>query len=126
MSMEDPIAQAWSDLYTSNPKIKAFALLKGSSVTWQTSNWNLVNEADVLSSILKSPADTLRIGDVEYHRVHVDDTSFVATADGDGGHLLMSLIDVGTWLVAWAAPEADPELAQIDLAKTALDLREKV
>ncbi|MHA1771229.1 MAG: hypothetical protein ACTSYL_06345 [Candidatus Thorarchaeota archaeon] len=124
--MEDPIGHAWNNLYAANPKIQAFAIIKGSTVAWQTSNWDLVAEAESLSSILKNAPEKIRVNKVEYHRVYMDETSFVATANKNKGHLLMSLVSAGTWLVAWATPDADPELAQIDLAKTAFDLRDSV
>ncbi len=126
INLSDAIGDAWATLYTYNPKIQAFAIIKGSNVVWQTSNWDLVNDAEALSSIHKTLSDHIKVNKVKYRRVYSDNTSFVATAEGGKGHILMSLVDGVTWAVAWASPDADPELAQIDLAKTALDLRDKI
>jgi hypothetical protein len=45
--------------------------------------------------------------------------SYIATADKEQGHLLMSRIEIGIWAIAWASHNAIPELTFIDLSKTA-------
>ncbi|MHA1216953.1 MAG: hypothetical protein ACTSPX_06510 [Candidatus Thorarchaeota archaeon] len=121
--MEDAIGQAWAELYSNNPKIQAFGVLKSGKVVWQTSNWDLVPVAETLVTAAKSGLPSVNVGGVEYARVFSDDISYIASSNGQG-HLLMSLVDGGTWLVAWVSSQGVPELAEIDLAKAALELRD--
>jgi hypothetical protein len=117
------IGHEWNLLFANNPKIHAFAVAKEGSVIWQTENWDLVDEiGDILKAADKDKS-SLTTGGVKYKRVASSDDSYIATADDDKGHLILVLIDEHSWAIAFAAPTAVPELALIDVKKTAIQLR---
>ncbi len=122
MTATDRIGDLWMKLYSYNPKIQAFAVIKDSQVVWQTSNWDLVPDAEVIAQACKNAPPRIVVGGIEYTRIYSDDTSFIASAEGEGGHILVSLVDGATWVVGWATPDAVPELAQIDLGMAAVAL----
>ena len=117
------IGHEWNILFANNPKIHAFAVAKEGSVIWQTENWDLVEEiGDILKAADKDKS-SVTTGGVKYKRVASSDDSYVASADDDKGHLILVLIDEHSWAIAFAAPTAVPELALIDIKKTAIQLR---
>jgi hypothetical protein len=117
------IGHEWNLLFANNPKIHAFAVAKDGVVIWQTENWNLVEEIEVILKAADKDSSTLTTGGVKYKRVVSSDDSYIATADDDKGHLILVLIDESSWAIAFAAPTAVPELAIIDIRKTVLQLR---
>ena len=120
------IDNEWKLLYSHNPKIQAFAVLKEAKILWQTSNWDLVSVSIELANAPGSAAPSVTINSVEYKRIKSNPTSYIATADKDQGHLLMAEIEKDTWVVAWATADSVPELAFIDAAKTAIQLMRRV
>jgi len=123
--VDDVIGEQWAKLYSFNPKIQAFAVVRGSQVVWQTSNWDLVPAVEQIEAARRRETDSITIAGVEYKRVYADETSFVATSD-DLGHLLMSQVRGTTWVVAWAISTADPEMASIDLDMAAIALSDAI
>ena len=117
------IGQEWNLLFTNNPKIHAFAVAKDGAIIWQTENWNLVDEIDGILKAADKDASKVSTGGVTYKLVTSSDDSYIATADDDKGHLILVLIDENSWAIAFAAPTAVPELAVIDIKKTAIQLR---
>ncbi|MBY8997545.1 MAG: hypothetical protein KGD60_07425 [Candidatus Thorarchaeota archaeon] len=117
------IGQEWNLLFTNNPKIHAFAVAKDGAIIWQTENWNLVEEIDGILKAADKDASKVSTGGVTYKLVTSSDDSYIATADDDKGHLILVLIDENSWAIAFAAPTAVPELAVIDIKKTAIQLR---
>ncbi len=124
--MESVISHAWELLYASNSKIQAFGVCRGAEVLWQTSNWDLVPVARELVSAPTEAAPYVTINMVKYVRITSGPDFYVATAEGNQGHFIMSLVEGDLWLVAWATPDAIPELAVIDLGKTAVGLIGKI
>lgn len=59
--------------------------------------------------------------------IHVENESdyYIASAKKNG-HILMRKVESGTWLIAWAQTDSEPELAIIDLARTALTLKGQI
>ncbi len=117
------IGHEWNLLFANNPKIHAFAVAKEGVVVWQTENWDLVEDIDGILKAADKDSSSLSSGGVKYKRMASSDDSYVATADDDKGHLILVLIDEHSWAIAFAAPTAVPELALIDIKKTAIQLR---
>jgi hypothetical protein len=114
------IDDIWKDLYSQNSRIQAFAVSANSEIVWQTANWDLVGPVGVLLAAPIEEAPFVNINGVEYQRVASSPSSYIASAKGTNGHFLMERGTGDIWLMAWASPEADPELAAIDLAYAAL------
>ncbi|MBD3406029.1 MAG: hypothetical protein GF411_07895 [Candidatus Lokiarchaeota archaeon] len=120
--MDDIINQEWQYLYSYNPKIKAFCVCKGSEVIWQTSNWDLVSDAPTIIRAPRESAQKVVVNGVTYNRVDSNAERYIASATGDQGHLIVALIELDNWAIAWATSDAVPELAGIDLAYSAIQL----
>jgi hypothetical protein len=124
--MDMTIDNEWNLLYSHNPKIQAFAILKNGEIIWQTSNWDCVPAAEALNDAPASARESVEIGGVNYKRVTSSQESYIATADKDQGHLLMSRVEAGIWLIAWATHDSVPELTLIDLSKTAVQFMRRL
>ncbi len=124
--MEADIERVWSTLYTNNPKIQAFAVARGSTIVWQTSNWDLVSEAESLVNAPSSAASSVKVNGLTYRRVVSGPEFYVSTADRNQGHFLMALVDGSTWLMAWATADSAPDLTVVDLGRAAISLIGKV
>ena len=124
--MDMTIDSEWELLYSHNPKIQAFAILKNGEIIWQTSNWDCVPATEALNDAPASARESVEIGGVIYKRVKSSQESYIATADKDQGHLLMSQVEVGIWLIAWATHDSIPELTLIDLSKTAVQFMHRL
>lgn len=122
----EAIGRQWYQLYENNPKIQAFAVITDEVVLWQTDNWNLVDEIGSITKAHKSAASKLTVAGVKYKRITSSEDDYIASAEKDGGHFLMTRIDDKTWVLAWAEQSAVPELALIDLAKSAIVLKDNV
>ncbi|MFX1484516.1 MAG: hypothetical protein ACFFCP_15160 [Promethearchaeota archaeon] len=121
--MSSTIGNEWNQLYSNNPKIQAFAVAKEGAIVWQTENWDLVEDVNNIMKVLKAEKGDVTVGGVKYKRVDSSADSYIATAEDDKGHLLIIRIDEKIWAIAFAAPHAVPELAAIDLTKTAVQLK---
>jgi len=119
----ESIGRQWYQLYENNPKIQAFAVVKDHEIVWQTENWNLVEDLKGIMKAQETAGSKLTVGGVKYKRISSSKDSYIASADKDGGHLLMAQIDSGVWAIAWAVASAVPELAMVDLTKSAISLR---
>ncbi|MHA1904971.1 MAG: hypothetical protein ACXADL_16005 [Candidatus Thorarchaeota archaeon] len=124
--MSDVIDKEWDNLYTCNPKIQAFAVCDGPSIVWQTSNWNLVKDIDKLFDAPSTAASKVKANGVDYSRVTSDDTSYIASAKKDRGHFIMVQVENDIWVMAWVIASSIPELALIDLSKTAVALQNRL
>lgn len=121
--MESAISRQWYQLYENNPKIQAFAVATGDEIVWQTENWNLLEDITTLLDAPKSAANKISIAGVKYKRVTSSKDTYIASAGDEKGHLLMARIDEKSWAIAWAEDSSIPELAMIDLTKTAIHLK---
>ncbi|MFX0054785.1 MAG: hypothetical protein ACFFAD_07665 [Candidatus Hermodarchaeota archaeon] len=124
--MDMTIDNEWNLLYSHNPKIQAFAILKNGEIIWQTSNWDCVPAAAALTDAPASARESVEIGGVKYNRIKSNQESYIGTADQDQGHLLMSRVEIGIWLIAWATHDSIPELTLIDLSKTAVQFMRRL
>ncbi|MFW9809456.1 MAG: hypothetical protein ACFFE6_08765 [Candidatus Thorarchaeota archaeon] len=121
--MSTIIGNEWNQLYANNPKIQAFAVVKEGAIIWQTENWDLVEDADVIIKAIKEDKSSVIAGGMKYKKASSTVDSYIATADGDKGHLLLVKIDEEIWAIAFAAPHAVPELSIIDVTKSAIQLK---
>lgn len=119
--MNSLIEEIWSSLYTSNPHIKALAVIESSTVIWQTSNWNVVEDGPTIVEMAKNEVPTVTLAGIDYSHIESSEDYYVATA-GEKGHLLVSNVDKNRSMVAWAAPDSDPGLAIVDLQYHAISL----
>ena len=117
------IGNEWNLLFANNPKLHAFAVAKGGAIIWQTDNWNLVEDIDGILKSVQDSSSQISAGGVKYARVSYSDSSYAATAAQNKGHLLLVRIDENSWAIAFAAPSAVPDLAIIDVKKTAVQLK---
>jgi hypothetical protein len=65
----------------------------------------------------------ITVGGLKYKRISSSEDTYLATADNEQGHLLMTQIDESAWAIAFAAHTAIPELSVIDVKKTAVELK---
>jgi hypothetical protein len=124
--LESAIGRQWYQLYENNSKLQAFAVIKDSEVVWQTENWNLVDDASDLLKAQKSASSKVSAAGKKYKRVTSNEDSYVATASKEKGHLLMARINANSWAIALAEASSVPELAIVDLMRTALILKNNV
>lgn len=109
------ISEMWTDLYSHNSKIQAFAVLEDNRIVWQTDNWNIVGDVDSLLGAISLGKEGLKVGGVYYHTVKSSHDDYISTAADKKGHLLMARVRDNLWFIAWAAPDSVPDLAIIDL-----------
>ena len=120
--MSTVIDEEWKSLFQNNPKIQAFAVCKDGTIVWQTSNWSLVEEGHELTTAAETAAASIHANGVKYNRIASSTGSYVATSEKNRGHFLMALVEGKTWVMAWATADSVPELAAIDVSRTALKL----
>ncbi|RDE10739.1 MAG: hypothetical protein C4K49_12930 [Candidatus Thorarchaeota archaeon] len=119
--MSTVIDEEWKNLFQNNPKIQAFAVCRDGTILWQTSNWSLVEDGRELTTAAETAAASILANGVKYSRIASSPGSYVATSQNNG-HFLMALVEGKTWLMAWATADSVPELAAIDVSRTALKL----
>jgi hypothetical protein len=124
--MSTVIDGEWKSLFESNPGFQAFAVCKDGAIIWQTSNWNLVSEARELARAPDNAVPSVQANKIKYSRIASSQESYIGTSGGNKSHLLMALVQGKTWLMALVAPESIPELAIIDLSRSAIRLIDRV
>lgn len=124
--MSTVISDEWKSLFESNPRFQAFAVCKDGAIVWQTSNWNLVGDAMNLARAPDDAAPWVQANKVKYARIASSQESFIGTSGGNKGHFLMALVQGKTWLMALVSSESVPELAIVDLLRSAIRLIDKV
>jgi hypothetical protein len=124
--MSTVIDGEWKSLFESNHGFQAFAVCKDGTIVWQTSNWNLVSEARELARAPDNAVPYVQANKIKYSRIASSQESYIGTSGGNKGHFLMALVQGKTWLMALVAPESIPELAIVDLSRSAIRLIDKV
>jgi hypothetical protein len=109
------ISEIWTELYSHNSKIQAFAVLEDNRIVWQTDNWNIVSDVDALLGAISLGKEDLTVGGVHYSTVASSHDDYVSTSPDKKGHLLMARVRDNLWYVAWATPDSIPSLTIIDL-----------
>ena len=120
--MEDVISTEWQLLYANNPKIQTFGICKAGKVVWQTSNWDIVDAVDSISNATKTAAEKVKIGRIEYYRLSSTKNWYIGSAKKNKGHLIIDHIQGDAWVVVSISADATPDLAKIDVARTAVNL----
>ena len=98
-------------------------MAKEGEIVWQTENWNLMED---IKSIIEAPqkaAGKVSANGVKYKRVRSAQDFYIGSSGTEEGHLLIVKINDSSWAVAWAEPSAVPELAIIDMTKSAIHLK---
>jgi hypothetical protein len=121
--LSSTIGNEWAQLYSNNPKIQAFAVAKDGAIIWQTDNWDLVEDVGVIMKAISGDKSNVTVGEVKYKKISSSDEAYLATAEKDQGHILITKIDENTWAIAFAIHTAIPELSVIDVKKTAVELK---
>ncbi len=121
--MESAISRQWYQLYENNPKIQAFAVAKDGGIVWQTNNWDLLEDIKSILEAPKKASGTVSVAGVKYKRVRSSQDFYIGSANSDKGHLLVVQVNDSSWAIAWAESSAVPELAIIDITKTAIHLK---
>jgi hypothetical protein len=121
--LESAISRQWYQLYENNPKIQAFAVAKNGVIVWQTENWDLTEDIKSIIEAPPSASGKVSAGGVKYKRVQSGKDFYIGSSGKDQGHLLIVKINDSSWVVAWADTSAIPELAIIDVTKTAIHLK---
>jgi hypothetical protein len=110
------ISEIWSNLYSNNSKLQAFAVSEDSKIIWQTDNWNLVDSIEEILDICCNNKPKMKVAGVTYITIQSKDDSFIASSDKKGHFLMAKASHLSdTWIMAWAASDSDPELAIVDL-----------
>ena len=111
------ISEIWSNLYSNNSKLQAFAVVENSKIVWQTDNWNLVDAVDHIMDVCTNAKKSLKVANVTYTTVRTSEDSYIASSSDNNGHFLMAQTHHKNeiWLMAWATADSDPDLAIIDL-----------
>lgn len=123
--MESAISRQWYQLYENNPKIQAFAVAKGDEIVWQTENWNLLDDIKQIVAAPQDATGNISVSGVKYKRVASTQDTYIGSTSNKG-HILITRINEKGWAIAWADSTAVPELALIDLTKTAIHLSNDV
>ncbi len=100
-------------------------MAKGEEIVWQTENWNLLEDIKQIVAAPKDAAGNISAFGVKYKRVTSTQDTYIGSTSNKG-HLLIVRINEKGWAIAWAESTAVPELALIDLTKTAIHLSNDV
>ena len=111
------ISEIWSNLYSNNSKLQAFAVVENSKIVWQTDNWNLVDAVEHIMDVCTNAKNSLKVADIGYTTVRASEDSYIASSSDNKGHFLMARTHQNheIWLMVWATADSNPELAIIDL-----------
>ena len=120
--MEDVISTEWQLLYANNPKIQYFGVISSGEVVWQTNNWNLVKDVDQIITALRVLDSEISIDKVRYTRIQSRSDYFLGISEKSHEHVIICRVDDKSWVIARSSSDSVPELARIDVARTAIKL----
>ena len=120
--MNDVISTEWQLLYANNPKIQYFGVISSGEVVWQTNNWNLVKDVEQILTALKTSASELSIDKINYTRIQSNEDYYLGVSDKNHEHVIICRVDDKSWVVARSLSDSVPELARIDVTRTAIKL----
>ena len=115
------------DAYTmaynsSGNMVQAFGVItEGGQVLWQSNNWDLSADASGLISAVKSRSPA-----VTQNNVRSTPESLVARNVQGNGILILAKIEGDKWVVAWSAPDAQPDGVYVDVDRAAKALKGKI
>ena len=120
--MEDVISTEWQLLYANNPKIQYFGVISSGEVVWQTNNWNLVKDVDQIITSLRVLDSEISIDKTRYTRIQSSRDYFLGISEKNQEHVIICRVDDKSWIIARSSSDSVPELARIDVARTAIKL----
>ena len=120
--MEDVISTEWQLLYANNPKIQYFGVISNGDVVWQTNNWNLVKDVDQIITSLRVLDSEISIGKVSYTRIQSSSDYYLGISEKNHDHVIICRVNDKSWVIARSSSDSVPELARIDVARTAIKL----
>ena len=120
--MEDVISTEWQLLYANNPKIQYFGVISSGEVVWQTNNWNLVKDVDEIITALRVLNSEISIDKVRYTRIQSNSNYYLGISEKNNEHVIICRVDDKSWVIARSSSDSVPELARIDVARTATKL----
>lgn len=124
----DPVMDAYTEAYNaSGQMIQAFGVIKGDgSVLWQSNNWDLAGDAQMLVAAVANKATSIVQNQVKYSTMRTSPESLVAKNVTGNGILVLARIEGDKWVVAWAAAEAAPDGIYVDVDRAAKSLKGRV
>ena len=120
--MNDVISTEWQLLYANNPKIQYFGVISSGEVVWQTNNWNLVKDVDQIITSLRVLDSEISIDKTRYTRIQSSRDYFLGISEKNQEHVIICRVDDKSWIIARSSSDSVPELARIDVARTAIKL----
>ena len=120
------------DAYTmaynsSGNMVQAFGVItEGGRVLWQSNNWDLSADASGLISAVKSRSPAVTQNNVRYSTMRSTPESLVARNVQGNGILILAKIEGDKWVVAWSAPDAQPDGVYVDVDRAAKALKGKI
>jgi len=110
--MSDPVMDAYTMAYNSSGNmVQAFGVItEGGQVLWQSNNWDL----------------TITQNNVRYSTMRTTPESLVARNVQGSGILILAKIEGEKWVVAWCAPDAQPDGVYVDIDRAAKTLKGKI
>ncbi|MGY5879736.1 MAG: hypothetical protein RTV31_05770 [Candidatus Thorarchaeota archaeon] len=126
--MSDPVMDAYTMAYNSSGNmVQAFGVItEGGQVLWQSNNWDLTADAGSLMSAVKSKSPAITQNNVRYSTMRSTPESLVARNVQGNGILILAKIEAEKWVVAWVAPDAQPDGVYVDVDRAAKTLKGKI
>jgi hypothetical protein len=126
--MSDPVMDAYTMAYNnSGNMIQAFGVItEGGQVLWQSNNWDLTADVNGLISAVKSRSPAVTQNNIRYSTMRSTPESLVARNVQGNGILIMAKIEGQKWVVAWSAPDAQPDGVYVDVDRAAKTLKGRI
>ncbi|TFH08524.1 MAG: hypothetical protein E4H14_06275 [Candidatus Thorarchaeota archaeon] len=126
--MSDPVMDAYTMAYNSSGNmVQAFGVItEGGQVLWQSNNWDLTADATSLMTAVKSKSPAITQNNVRYSTMRSTPDSLVARNIQGNGILMFAKIEADKWVIAWVAPDAQPDGVYVDVDRAAKTLKGKI
>ncbi|MFW9960682.1 MAG: hypothetical protein ACFFDV_06675 [Candidatus Thorarchaeota archaeon] len=126
--MSDPVMDAYTMAYNSSGNmIQAFGVItEAGQVLWQSNNWDLTGDASGLISAVKSRSPAVTQNNIRYSTMRSTPESLVARNVQGNGILILAKIEGQKWVVAWSAPDAQPDGVYVDVDRAAKALKGRI
>ncbi len=120
----DAYTKAYND---SGQMVQAWGVITtAGQVLWQSNNWDLTADAPQLAQAITRGATSVTQNMVKYSVLRKTDDSLVAKNMQGNGILILARIEGPKWVVAWASPDAQPDLVYTDVDRAARTLKGKI
>ncbi|WXG40269.1 MAG: profilin family protein [Candidatus Freyarchaeum deiterrae] len=106
-----------------NPNVTAVAIISlEGQVMWQTSNWNVVDDAPNLIAAWRDKAPSILVQGIKYSTLSATDERLVATNISGMGHIIMATARYRALLMAYVTPQGDTQGSYVDVSRAAAQL----